>query len=422
MAAQVSASRPTGAAEAVRAPLCPDVGVVALVPDRWGSRWQPRHHVLSRLARYFPVVWVNPAPEFRDVLRHPGAYREPDAEPVPGMHVHSPDYRLPLLYKPAWLAKRMRSRRLRGAAERLRRAGCTRIILYVWRPEFADARHVVHHDLLCYHIDDEYSFSTNDAPISPPELDLLRHADQVFIHSAALMEKKGAINPHTALVPNGVDYDLYARAAPEPADLAAIPHPRIGYTGHVKPQMDFALLAALADRHPEWSFVLCGAIRDDPHVRAACEALRSRENVFLLGAKTWEELADYPQHCDVCIMPYRVDDYTRYIYPMKLHEYLASGRPVVGARIRTLEDFDSVVRLASGIDEWSDALTEALQAGADTAALRELRRAVARSHDWDALVTRVAARMAERIGPQVLSQVLAPATTYPHQDVEAATT
>ena len=60
--------------------------------------------------------------------------------------------------------------------------------------------------------------------------------------------------------------------------------------------------------------------------------LEEQPNVHFLGAKTPEELVGYPAHFDACIMPYRMDDYTKYIYPLKLHEYLASGRPVVASR------------------------------------------------------------------------------------------
>ena len=49
-------------------PIVPSVGVLALVPDRWSEVWQPRHHVLTRLAQYFHVVWVNPGREWREVL------------------------------------------------------------------------------------------------------------------------------------------------------------------------------------------------------------------------------------------------------------------------------------------------------------------------------------------------------------------
>lgn len=378
-------------------PRLPEIGVLALVPDRWSARWATRHHVLSRLARHFHVVWVNPAREWREIGTEGTPVGEGAGVPL---EVYEPEFWLPKLYRPAWLARLASEQRLRRARALLERQGCRRTVLYLWRPNFAPALASVLHDLSCYHIDDEYSFSTVDRPIDAKERRLISAVDQVFIHSPALIEKKGSINPHTELVPNGVDYDAYAGRKPEPADLASIPHPRIGYTGVIKTQLDWALLHRLADRHSEWSFVFVGPLASQTGIAALAEDLGRRDNVHFLGGKPTRVLTAYPQHFDVCIMPYVVDDYTRYIYPLKLHEYLASGRPVVGTPIYSLQAFADVVRLASTPDEWSGALARALHVAGVAPPARARRQAVARQHDWDRLVERIAdticARMEER--------------------------
>lgn len=378
-------------------PMASDIGVIALVPNRWSNRWQPRNHVLSRLARYFRVVWVNPAPEWRDVARHPRAFRIAEREPVPGLTIHSPDHWLPRVHRPSVLGKRLLRERVRGARRTLERAGCTRIILYIWHPDFADALDDVQFDASCYHIDDEYTFSPVEQPISPNEMRLLTECDEVFIHSPGLMAKKGTINPNTTFVPNGVDYDAFGQPAPEPPELAAIPRPRIGYTGWLKQQLDWPLLIALAERHPEWSFVFVGGQKNTAVTAAPIAELATHANVHLLGSRPTAALAAYPQHFDVCIMPYRLDDYTKYIYPLKLHEYLATGRPTVGAPIQSLRPFEHVVALPSTVDGWSQAIEQALSAEENAPAQCAARRQVARAHDWSALVERIAGTMAARL-------------------------
>jgi glycosyltransferase involved in cell wall biosynthesis len=386
----------------IGAPVVPSVGVLGLVPDRWSDLWQPRHQVLTRLAQYFHVVWVNPARGWRDVLANraacsPGSTNEHQGR---GFTVYEPELWLPKVYRPSGLAKVMDRLRLERARRVLVRRGCRRIVLYLWRPEFAYARQAVPADLSCYHIDDEYSFSTVEIPTPEAEARLIASVDQVFIHSRALLEKKGAINPHTTWVPNGVDYRAYARPVDEPRDLAPIARPRIGYTGHIKKQLDWALLRRLAERHPQWSFVFVGARHEHPEMLPAIEELSSRRNVHFLGRKSVEELAAYPQHFDVCMMPYQADDYTKYIYPLKLHEYLASGRPTVGTRIRSLEDFTEVVALAGTLDEWSAAIVRALEPEAESVERRTARLGVARQHDWQLLVRRIAETIARRLGSE----------------------
>jgi glycosyltransferase involved in cell wall biosynthesis len=382
-------------------PLLPDVGIIGLVPERWTNTWQPRHQVLSRLARYFHVVWVEPALGWRELWLGRGVEDSPherEAHVPDGLIVYGQDRRFPRFYRPPFLASFTAGGRLREARRKLRSLGCRRVALYIWRPEFVDALDLVEHDLTCYHIDDEYTFSPIEQPIDPREHRLLSRADQVFIHSKALWEKKAHLNPHSMVVPNGVDYHLYATPAAEPADLRSVPRPRIGYVGRVKKQLDFRLLRTLIDRHPSWSFVFVGpheALGDQVGI---VKELSERKNVYMLGGKPVGELAAYTQHLDVCTMCYEMNDYTKFIYPLKLHEYLAAGRPVVGSPIRSLEEFRGIIALAESPEEWSAALSEALTPASLAPDHCEARRTVARDYDWDTIVHGIAGAICGGLG------------------------
>ena len=124
-----------------------------------------------------------------------------------------------------------------------------------------------------------------------------------------------------------------------------------------------------------------------------------RHNVHFLGGKPTQEMVAYPQHFDVCIMPYGINAYTKYIYPLKLHEYLATGRPTVGARIRSLEDCADVVALPGTPEEWSVSIEQALRPAANTTQREEARKEIARRHDWGRVVERIAQTIAARLGP-----------------------
>lgn len=376
-----------------------DVGVLAFVPDLWNDIWQTRHHVTSGLSWHYKVLWVSP-PTYLEtwlngglstILGGRGLQRVSDR-----FWAYAP--RMPADYKRrsvregpvATALRRYHAWWMRRHVETIVRLtkemGFRRVILYVWRPEFVEYVSRIPHVLLCYHIDDEYSFSPDqDMPIGREETTLLQQADLVFIHSRSLMEKKGRINPNTHYVPNGVDFEHFRQAMkadlPEPDDLRKIPHPRIAYVGYVKRHLDLPLLREIARARPQWSLVIVGPVREE-HADIATDvtALRALPNVHFLGSKPTADVPHYIKGVDVCLLPYRRTNYTKYIYPIKLHEYLACGKPVVATPIDNLHEFEDVLRFAETPTEWASVLTAAL---GDTGANAYGRRVtVAADNSW----------------------------------------
>jgi glycosyltransferase involved in cell wall biosynthesis len=391
------AARPASSSALLR-----EIGVVALVPEAWGPRYETRHQVLTRLARTMNVAWVEPAHGWRET---PRALRKRmaagGAHPLPGggFTVHRPEVWLPKMYRPEWLARYTFFQRIRNARARLRRQGSRVFVCYVWRAEFGQALDASPPwDLTLYHIDDEYSFSELEQPIDPSERRLIERVDQVFVHVPGLLARKGQFNPRSTLVPNGVDFATFSRPREMPADLGAIPSPRIGYVGYLKRSLDWPLLDALARRQPGWHFVFVGATRANQGIEAAVEGLRTLPNVHFLGPKTTEQIAAYPQHLDVCMMPYGDSFHARFYYPLKLHEYLAGGQPVVASTyVEILRNFDGVIRLARSVDGWVDAIAMSLDGSDNTIAERRRRQDLAREFDWDRLVQRVERVLIERL-------------------------
>jgi glycosyltransferase involved in cell wall biosynthesis len=382
-------------------PLFPEIGVVAFVPEEWGGPWLSRHQVLTRLSKYFHVVWAEPARRWKELFlgSQKPVNRSHRLETFPeGFVLYQPERWLPSFGRPAWLASWTAAERGRRAAALLRRRGCKTIIFYLWRPYFDRVLESGLYDLSCYHIVDEYSFSPSELPMTNQEIQLIKQVDQVFIHSPALLERKGHFNPHTLFVPNGVDYRAFATPQEEPADLKDIPYPRIGYIGIIKTQLDFRILLELATRHVEWSFVFVGPKGNLGEDVILVDQLSKLPNVHFLGHKPMEMACAYPQHFDVCMLPYKANDYTKYIYPLKLNEYLAGGKPIVGTPIRSLLDFSHVIKLASTQEEWSRALAESLAPDAVSIDEIEKRRSIAKQADWGVLVHTIAGSFCDRLG------------------------
>ncbi len=381
-------------------PIHPEVGVLALVGHEWTPYWQVPHQVLTGLSRYYRVVWMNPAHEWRrrwSLGIAPRRVQACDHDLPPGLEVYVPGPLLPRMHRPAWLGAALAKQRIRRARRMLLRKGCRKLVLYLWRPHYAYALSVTRHDVSCYHIDDEFSFSPVELPLDESEARLIRSVDCVFISSPKMLEKKGSLNPCTLLCRNGVNFSAFSQEAPEPPDLTPIPHPRIGYIGFIKKQLDWPLLEELAARHPEWSFVFVGKRSPHPVIDEPVGRLKGLPNVTFLGERSVSCLSAYPQHFDVCLMPYRLDDYTKYIDPLKLREYLACGRPVVGSPIPAVEEVSHLIEVASTPDEWSAAVSKLLgPAGRDPEA-RRARQEDARRHDWQVTVRSIAETIAARL-------------------------
>jgi len=171
---------------------------------------------------------------------------------------------------------------------------------------------------------------------APPELleletELMREADLVFTGGYSLYEAKrerhAAIHPF----PSSVDVDHFARArvpGEEPADQRGLSHPRLGFYGVIDERMDLELLAAVADARPDWSLMIVG-----PVVKIASADLPRRPNLHYLGGRSYTELPDYLRGWDVALMPFAINEATRFISPTKTPEYLAAGCPVVSTPI-----------------------------------------------------------------------------------------
>lgn len=164
------------------------------------------------------------------------------------------------------------------------------------------------------------------------ELELFQRAQLVFTGGASLFESKRKQHPHVHLFPSSVDVSHFARARAidaEPEDQVGIPRPRLGYAGVIDERMDLDLLGAVAQMRPEWHFVLLG-----PVVKIDPATLPQAPNIHYLGMKTYADLPSYLAGWDIGMLPFAMNDSTRFISPTKTPEYLASGLRVISTPIR----------------------------------------------------------------------------------------
>jgi glycosyltransferase involved in cell wall biosynthesis len=161
---------------------------------------------------------------------------------------------------------------------------------------------------------------------------LLDKADLVFTGGLSLYKAKQNRHANVFAFPSSIDYNHFEPARqslPVPSDMQAVPPgPRVGFCGVIDERMNINLLASLAQQRPDWQFILLG-----PIVKIDPNTLPKASNIHYLGMKTYAELPAYFSQWDVAIMPFAINEATRYISPTKTPEYLAAGLPVVSTRI-----------------------------------------------------------------------------------------
>lgn len=243
------------------------------------------------------------------------------------------------------------------------------------------------HVTIYYCIDDLASSSPAARKISRSEASILRRADLVFVTSERLRARAAGLNGHVHVFPFGVDYPTFeaAQRAEEgpPAELASIRGPVAGYIGGIHQWVDQDLLAAVARRLPEVSFVLVGPVQTDVSVLAGCP------NIRLLGARPHRDLPRYVKAFDVGLVPYRLTDYTANVYPTKLNEYLAMGIPVISTDLAEIQRFNDdhgeIVAIAGDAEGFAAAVRVALGGSAPAEMARRIE--VAKRNSWDARIT-----------------------------------
>jgi glycosyltransferase involved in cell wall biosynthesis len=370
--------------------------ILVLAPNQWDGPWMNRQQLFSRVGRRYPVVYSTGLPQPGKSNRPTGGWLTGRLQPRDNVLLDRPPKCLVRPGHPLWL--RAWVDRLAAWRWRQLMAGVSRsaLMAYVFHPKFWPFVEWLRPARLVYHAYDLYHLQgTTPHAFDAQEHALVRSADLVIASSEAIAEHLLTMGANRVeLLENASDYEAFASAGlaggAEPPDLAAVPRPRVGYVGALNRKVDFPLISRLARQHPEWQFVLIGRLG---HLDAVCQQavqdLRACTNVHFLGFKERDVLPQYVAAMDVNVMCYRLgpDLWTAGIYPLKLHEYLAAGRPIVSSDLRAVRQFQDVIRIAVTPEGWETALVEALDGR--PAGTAEGRRVRARENNWDSRAARL---------------------------------
>ena len=278
-------------------------------------------------------------------------------------------------------------------------------IAFLCAPRYADYGTYLDLPHTVYHIHDAYWMrgNWNEKAQRTHEV-LAARADWIFALSDTMLRNLPATAAGKASVlPQAVYAEDYIAKSSEPcpADLQAIPHPRIGYMGRISRKVDLDLVGMIAKERPNWHWVFVGEVgvgfQEDTRGKVLLEKASQLPNVHILGARAQKLMPVYMAHMDVNTMCYLASGgQWEAGNPLKMFEYLAVGKPVIGTGLENVRRYSHVVDIPESKDEWIAAIERALDRGG-VASIAE-RRAVALENTWEKVVDQLEAKLLELIG------------------------
>lgn len=368
----------------------PAVPIICFSHLRWDFVFQRPQHLMTRFARERRVFFFEePIP-----CDHHRAYLEYHPFPEHNVIVLRPRV-------PHWWDEPAKQKALGELLDMLLVVqGGGRPILWFYTPMmFGFARHVEAAAVVYDCMDELSAFRFSPPALRQLESDLIQRADVMFTGGFSLFEAKRGRHTNIHAFPSSVDVAHFAKArvlaVSEPSDQAGIPHPRLGFYGVVDERMDLALLRDVANARPDWHLVIIG-----PVVKVDPADLPRAANIHYLGNKEYADLPAYLQGWDVALMPFAINEATRFISPTKTPEYLAAGKPVVCTPVvdvaRQYGDLEAVT-LAGTSDAFVAGCEAALQRAQDPAAWIGAVDALLSRGNWDSTFR----AMAELVGVAV---------------------
>jgi glycosyltransferase involved in cell wall biosynthesis len=371
------------------------IPVIALAPNDWDGPWRNRQYMLTRLAqRGWPIIYSTGPLSWwqRESLSWSKAPRVGRFEEKEGVSVNIAGrfpFRWPSCH--AW-DHWVISNHARKLVRRLFTPDNLLVCLFhpsLWRiAECLQPRWLVY-----YAYDNFRRESDGDRRLLAAERAVVDCASLIVVTTRSIGDALGtAAQPKLRILGNGVDFHRVVSAADQPCpdEIAAIPRPRIGYCGAINRKLDFALVERIALLRPDWHWVFIGPEMglenayeaQNKVIREAWQHTKRLPNVYFAGEMASASFSTCLHHMDVNIICNRVDDgWWKDSYPLKFHEYLACGRPVVSSPVESLLEFAAVAEFVDGVEPWMRALERAIyEGGVGTAAER---RAIARQNDWD---------------------------------------
>ncbi len=361
--------------------------IICLASQNYDDLWTRKQRWMNRLAADNRVLWVDLQVHALTWLRTPKQNRRrfftgnlrQEAE---NLWVYTPPVTIPFFQMSGALCRAHNVVLNRLIRKQLANLGFEKNVLWLYTPYNAYQIGRLFDRRRIYECVDDFTAARGlirATTVSHLEQETVRKTDAVIVTSDTLAAKFEGQTSRLMVSPNGADFDHFNRPGDdesEPLDgLENIRGPIIGFLGSVSYWVDVDLIAELAAARPDWTFVLFGPIR------TSVSCLQKLPNVRLPGQRPYSQIPRYLARFDVCLNPYRNDGVAKSASPLKLYEYLASGKPIVSSDMPEAHRLSSVVQIAATKDEFIEAIEDALSNDDDSR--RKKRLDVAKQQSWE---------------------------------------
>jgi len=369
--------------------------IICFAPnDWWGMNLSCATHIMLRLARHNRVLFVNPFSSdisgakglgiLARIVRKARSMARFLRRPHRNLYVFSPIF-MPIQGK--GFVDRLNNIILKLQMQAVCRvAGISKPILWVENLRASDMLEWFDSEAVVYHVSDLFTrckYTSNRAALELREQNIVKSSDVVICVSEQLYSLMSARHSRVYYVPHGVDFQLFRHAAENgdsAVELAGVSRPIAGYFGTLTGNNDIELLEYCVRNLPDVSFVLAGQITGGDYSR-----LLERPNVYHLGKLAYQKIPLLCAGFNVCMLPWKVTEWIRSCNPLKLFEYMASGRPIVSVQINeVVNKYSDLISVAADKEEFCRLLSHELTNDTAERAARRIKEAS--EHNWDAVV------------------------------------
>ena len=255
-------------------------------------------------------------------------------------------------------------------------------ILWVENVRAADMLNWFSPKLTVFHVSDLFSksrYTGNKEILQAKEDSITTKSDLIICVSQSLYEIKSSQHKNVFYLPHGVDFDLFREAVDKNIrleEVANIPRPIAGYYGTMTANNDIELLLWCARQLPTVSFVFAGQITSGNY-----SVLESLPNVYLLGKLPYEKIPRLCASFDVCMLQWKMTEWIQNCNPLKMIEYMASGKPIVSVPIKEVEKYSDIVSIAKNKEDFCAAIMAELNSDTPERAAKRIK--IASQHSWN---------------------------------------